>query len=481
MRNYLLLFVLFFSLACSLSAKVTLPALVGDNMVLQQQSNVKVWGWSGPNTTIEVTASWGVKGATKSDKDGNWLISISTPIASFIPYSMTVSDGEQITINNILIGEVWLCSGQSNMEMTFTGVWGSPVIGANQTIAESVQYPNLRLFTVQEINASKPLKDCKGAWKIPSPAAAKAFSAIGYLYGLQLHKTLNVPVGIINASWGGTIIEAWMDAESQKMFTDVDLNLINDEKFPVYQKPISCYNGMIAPLINYSLRGFLWYQGESNVPRYSTYADKMVALIKFWRTLWADSNMPFFYTEIAPYNYAANRLDLTEAQINAALLREQQARVMDMISNVGMVCTNDLVSPFEREEIHPSNKPEVARRLSYWALRDTYGFGEALSAIGPRYKSVKIENGKAILVFSGVDGSGLTIKGDVLGFEIAGSDHVFYPAKASKVFPNVTQLSVFSEKVIEPVAVRYCFKNFLIGNVSNVYGQPLVPFRTDNW
>jgi len=238
---------------------------------------------------------------------------------------------------------------------------------------------------------------------------------------------------------------------------------------------------MIAPLINYSLRGFLWYQGESNVPRYSTYADKMVALIKFWRTLWADSNMPFFYTEIAPYNYAANRLDLTEAQINAALLREQQARVMDMISNVGMVCTNDLVSPFEREEIHPSNKPEVARRLSYWALRDTYGFGEALSAIGPRYKSVKIENGKAILVFSGVDGSGLTIKGDVLGFEIAGSDHVFYPAKASKVFPNVTQLSVFSEKVTEPVAVRYCFKNFLIGNVSNVYGQPLVPFRTDNW
>jgi sialate O-acetylesterase len=481
MRNYLLLFVLFFCLTGALSAKITLPALVGDNMVLQQQSKVKVWGWSAPNASIEVTASWGAKSSTKSDKDGNWVLSITTPAASFTPYSITVSDGDKITINNILIGEVWLCSGQSNMEMTFTGVWSSPVIGANQTIAESVLYPNLRLFTVEEINAAKPLKDCKGTWKISSPAATRAFSAIGYLYGLQLHKILNVPVGIINASWGGTIIEAWMDAESQKAFTDVDLNLINDEKFPVYQKPISCYNGMIAPLINYSIRGFIWYQGESNVPRYSTYADKMVALIKFWRTLWANDNMPFFYTEIAPYNYAANRLDLTEAQINAALLREQQARVMDMINNVGMVCTNDLVSPYEREEIHPSNKPEVARRFSYWALRNAYGFGEALSVIGPRYKSVKIENGKAILAFSGVDGSGLTIKGDVFGFEIAGSDHMFYPAKASKGFPNVTQLSVSSDKVTEPVAVRYCFKNFLVGNVSNVYGQPLVPFRTDNW
>lgn len=481
MKNFLLLFVLIFAITATASAKVTLPSLVGDNMVLQQQSNIKVWGWSEPNASIKVTASWGAKGSTKCDNEGNWYVTITTPEATFTPYTITISDGEPITIKNILVGEVWLCSGQSNMEMTFTGIWGSPVIGANQVIEESSLYPNLRLFTVEKSSTTKPQKDCKGTWQISSPAATRNFSAIGYLYGLQLQRILNVPVGIINASWGGTIIEAWMDAESQKSFTDVDLSLIDNEKVPVYWKPISCFNGMIAPLVNYSLRGFIWYQGESNVPRFSTYADKMVALIKFWRTLWADDNMPFFYAEIAPYNYAANRLDLTEAQINAALLREKQAHVMQMLNNVGMVCTNDLVYPYERDEIHPSNKLEVAKRFSYWALHNTYGFGDALSVIGPQYKSMKVEKGRAILTFSGVDGEGITIKGDVLGFEIAGSDQVFYPAKAIKEFPNVTELTVFSDKVTEPVAVRYCFKNFLIGNVSNVYGQPLIPFRTDKW
>ena len=481
MKKNLLLFVLLSVFSGILSAKVTLPALVSDNMVLQQKTNIKVWGWGAPNTAIKVNASWGENGSTKADKDGNWSVTIITPAATSTSQTITVSDGEPITINNVLIGEVWLCSGQSNMEMTFTGVWGSPVIGANQTIAESSLYPNLRLFNVGKNSATKPQKDCKGTWQISSPAATKNFSAIGYLYGLQLHKILNVPVGVINTSWGGTIIEAWMDAESQKSFTDVDLNLVNNEKFPVYEKPISCYNGMIAPLVNYSMRGFLWYQGEGNVPRFSTYADKMVALIKFWRTLWANENMPFFYAEIAPYNYMANRLDLTEAQINAAILREQQASVMGKVNNVGMVCTNDLVSPYDREQIHPSNKFDVAKRFSYWALRNTYGFGDALSVIGPQYKSMKIDKGRAILSFAGVEGEGISVNGEVLGFEIAGNDHVFYPAKAIKVFPNITQLSVFSDKVTEPVAVRYCFKNFLLGNISNVYGQPLVPFRTDSW
>lgn len=481
MRNCILLLVLFSCFTSSLSAKVTLPALVGDNMVLQQQSDVKIWGWSKPNASIDVKASWGAKGTTISDNQGNWVLTIATPASSFTQYTITVSDGEPVTINNVLVGEVWLCSGQSNMEMTFAGVWGSPVIGANQTIAESGLYPNLRLFSVEKNSATQPQKDCKGSWRISSPAATKEFIAIGYFFGLQLHKILNVPVGIINATWGGTIIEAWIDAESQKSFTDVDLNLLNDEKFPVYQKPVSCFNGMIAPLVNYSLRGFLWYQGESNVPRFSTYADKMLALIKSWRTLWADDKKSFFYAEIAPYNYAANRLDLTEAQINAALLREQQARVMALINNVGMVCTNDLVFPYERDEVHPSNKFDVAKRFIYWALRNTYGFGEALSVIGPQYKSMKVENGSAILSFDGVDGEGIMIKGDINGFEIAGSDQIFYPAMASKAFPNVDQLSVFSDKVTEPVAVRYCFKNFAIGNVSNVYGQPMIPFRTDSW
>ena len=481
MKKIIYLFVFIFGFTGTLLAKVTLPALVGDNMVLQQQSDVKIWGWSEPGASVKITTSWGSKGSVKSDNDGNWYFTVTTPAASYTSHTITVSDGEPVVLKNILIGEVWLCSGQSNMEMTFTGYWGSPVIGANQAIEESVLYPNLRLFTVEKNSATVPQKDCKGSWQISSPVVTRNFSAVGYYYGLQLQRILNVPVGIINSSWGGTIIEAWIDAESQKDYTDVDLSLLNDEKFPVYGKPISCFNGMIAPLVNYSIRGFIWYQGESNVPRYSTYADKMVTLIKFWRTLWANDNMPFFYAEIAPYNYAANRLDLTEAQINAALLREKQALVMDMINNVGMVCTNDLVFPYEREEIHPSNKPEVARRFTYWALHNTYGFDDALSVIGPRYRSLKVENGRAVLSFSGVDGEGITVKGDISGFEIAGADHIFYPASVLKVFPKVSELVVFSDKVAEPVAVRYCFKNFSIGNVCNVYGQPMVPFRTDDW
>ena len=481
MKKIMYLFVFIFGFTGTLLAKVTLPALVGDNMVLQQQSDVKIWGWSEPGASVKITTSWGSKGSVKSDNDGNWYFTVTTPAASYTSHTITVSDGEPVVLKNILIGEVWLCSGQSNMEMTFTGYWGSPVIGANQAIEESVLYPNLRLFTVEKNSATVPQKDCIGSWQISSPVVTRNFSAVGYYYGLQLQRILNVPVGIINSSWGGTIIEAWIDAESQKDYTDVDLSLLNDEKFPVYGKPISCFNGMIAPLVNYSIRGFIWYQGESNVPRYSTYADKMVTLIKFWRTLWANDNMPFFYAEIAPYNYAANRLDLTEAQINAALLREKQALVMDMINNVGMVCTNDLVFPYEREEIHPSNKPEVAKRFTYWALHNTYGFDDALSVIGPRYKSLKVENGRAVLSFSGVDGEGITVKGDISGFEIAGADHIFYPASVLKVFPKVSELVVFSDKVAEPVAVRYCFKNFSIGNVCNVYGQPMVPFRTDDW
>ena len=481
MKKIMYLFVFIFGFTGTLLAKVTLPALVGDNMVLQQQSDVKIWGWSEPGASVKITTSWGSKGSVKSDNDGNWYFTVTTPAASYTSHTITVSDGEPVVLKNILIGEVWLCSGQSNMEMTFTGYWGSPVIGANQAIEESVLYPNLRLFTVEKNSATVPQKDCKGSWQISSPIVTRNFSAVGYYYGLQLQRILNVPVGIINSSWGGTIIEAWIDAESQKDYSDVDLSLLNNEKFPVYGKPISCFNGMIAPLVNYSIRGFIWYQGESNVPRYSTYADKMVTLIKFWRTLWANDNMPFFYAEIAPYNYAANRLDLTEAQINAALLREKQALVMDMINNVGMVCTNDLVFPYEREEIHPSNKPEVARRFTYWALHNTYGFDDALSVIGPRYKSLKVENGRAVLSFSGVDGEGITVKGDISGFEIAGADHIFYPASVLKVFPKVSELVVFSDKVAEPVAVRYCFKNFSIGNVCNVYGQPMVPFRTDDW
>ena len=475
-RNFLLI-VLLFVFAGILSAKVTLPALVGDNMVLQQQSKVKIWGLSKPDVAIKVTASWGAQQSGKADKDGNWVLNMNTPKASFTPQTITVSDGEPLTVKNVLIGEVWLCSGQSNMEMTMAGMMmTSGVMGANDAIAEANMHPNIRLFNVKQISSTKPEKDCVGNWNIPSPAVVKSFSAVGYFYALELQKMLNVPVGVICASWGGTIIEGWMDAESQKQFTDMDLNLVNDEKLPVYNKPISLYNGMIAPIVNFSVRGFLWYQGESNVPRYATYSDKMVALIKFWRSKWGE-NLPFFYVEIAPYNYASNRLDISKEQTKAAMLREQQKKVMGMIDNVGMVCTNDLVFPYEENEIHPCNKPDVAKRFAYWALSKAYGAGDAVSVLGPQYKSAKFDGAKATLSFEGA----FSIKGEITGFEIAGADSIFFPATAAKENPFSRNLVVTSEKVEKPLSVRYCFKNFKLGNVTNAFGQPMVPFRTDNW
>ena len=239
---------------------------------------------------------------------------------------------------------------------------------------------------------------------------------------------------------------------------------------------------MIVPLVNYSVRGFLWYQGESNVPRYSTYSDKMVAMVNLWRSRWGDDNLPFYYAEIAPFNYASNRLDLTESQMKAALLREQQKLVMGKLKNVGMVCTNDLVYPYERNEVHPSNKEEIANRFSYWALNKVYGFGDAVPAIGPQFKSMSIEGKKAFLKFADAEGDCfVSSKGDIEGFEIAGADSVFYPARVTKERFFTRELTVFSDKVDQPVAVRYCFRNFLLGNVTNAYGLPLIPFRTDDW
>jgi len=489
-QTYLILFFLVAGIG-NISARIKLPAIVGDNMVLQQQSNVKIWGWSTPNATVKVDASWGQKKTAKADPQGKWEVIITTPVASFASNSITVSDEEAITIGNILIGEVWLVSGQSNMEMSFTGL-GSGIPDANQTIAEGGMYPHIRLFTVQKKSSIEPLEDCTGTWQVSSPYSVKSFSAIGYYYAVQLRKILNVPVGIINSSWGGTAIEAWMDAESQKTFSDVDLKLLLDEKYPVSNKPISLYNGMIAPIINYAIRGTLWYQGESNVPRYATYGDKMVAMINLWRTRWNNDKMPFYYVEIAPYNYLENRLDLTEAQINAALLREQQKNVMNRLTNVGMVSQNNLVSPSDRNEIHPTNKLDVAKRLSYWALRETYGFGDVISVIGPQYKSMSIDGNKVTLSFADKDGKDTRASviggGDAYGFEIAGSDRVFYPATITVSAappqsgpPFRRGITINSERVAQPVAVRYCFKNFLLGNVVGAYGYPLVPFRTDDW
>ena len=314
-----------------------------------------------------------------------------------------------------------------------------------------------------------------GAWCEASPGSVKTFSAIGYLFGRNLRRALNVPVGIINSSCGGTWIEAWFPASLQREFADFDPASVATREGQSGMNTVEIlYNGMIYPLHNFAIKGFCWYQGCSNVGRSTCYADKMVAMIDHWRELWGGERKPFYYVEIAPHEDG-------EQNVNEALVREQQARVMDMTDNVGMVCTNDLVYDYETWNVHPSQKEPIARRLAYWALSRDYGYGDAVKTIGPRFRSMEVLEGGVVRVhFDGSD-CGFLVKGEIEGFELAGSDGVFRPAKAVRRRPDPTVLYVSNYDVGSPVYLRYNFKNCSVGRLWDAFGQPVVPFRTDNF
>ena len=456
-------------------AKVRLPAVIGDNMVLQQQSEVKLWGWASPWATVRVKCSWGNTAVAKADAGGCWLVKIKTPGASFDRRNITISDGQTLVLENILIGEVWLCSGQSNMEMMVQGGRDCPIENSQRIIVESAQYPEIRLFSVKIDGSLHPKDDVTGTWEQAAPETVKRFSAVGYLFGRNLHKALNVPIGIINASCGGTWIEAWFPAELQKEFEDYD-----PETVPVREGQSGMntmeilYNGMIYPLRNYAIKGFCWYQGCTNEGRSTCYARKQAALIRHWREIWGGESKPFYYVEIAPHENG-------EEHVYGALVREQQAMVMDLVENTGMVCTNDLVYDYERWNVHPSRKEPVAERLSWWALSRDYGYGDAVKVIGPRFKSMELLDGGVLKVsFTGSE-YGFIVDGPIEGFEVAGADGVFKKAHAERRRPDPTVLYVSAYDVGKPLYLRYNFKNCSPGHLWDAFGQPVVPFRTDTF
>lgn len=299
-------------------AKIKLPAIVGDNMVLQQSCEVKLWGWAAPEAEVSVAPSWCGAVRTQADKKGRWCVTVATPAASFEPRSIALGDGdgEPVVLKNILIGEVWLCSGQSNMEIPVQGGRDCPIEHAQEIIAESAQYPDVRLFSVKIDGGLRPREDVTGAWCEASPGSVKTFSAIGYLFGRNLRRALNVPVGIINSSCGGTWIEAWFPASLQRGFADFDPASVATREGKSGMNTVEIlYNGMIYPLHNFAIKGFCWYQGCSNVGRSTHYAEKMVAMIDHWRALWGGERKPFYYVEIAPHEDG-------EENVNEALVRE---------------------------------------------------------------------------------------------------------------------------------------------------------------
>lgn len=443
-------------------AKITLPAFFSDGMVLQQQSSVAIWGNSDKKKQkVTVKTSWDNRKYTvAADESGQWKVKVETPVYGG-PYSIEVSDGETVSINDVLIGEVWLCSGQSNMDMRVGGRYSDPVIGSLDAIVTS-ENPEIHMFTVGSKMTSEPLTDCEGIWQKASSETVPDFSAAGYFFARKLNEVLRVPVGIIHASYGGSRVEAWMSKEAIEPYKDLE---------DVHNASI-LYNGMLSPVVGYGIRGCLWYQGEANVDAPDLYTQLFPSLVNDWRKKWGMGEFPFYYAQIAPFNYNKGE----GKGKNSAYLREAQTACLKLIPSSGMIILTDIG---DARTIHPMEKEAVGNRFAYMALGRTYG-KKGFPTTGPLYKSMQTEGNKITLSFDEM-GKGLTTyRQQLTGFEVAGEDKVFHPANAR--FGKDAQTVIVSSPVVEqPVAVRYAFKDYIKGTLYNMSGLPASSFRTDNW
>jgi hypothetical protein len=488
----------------SVTAQIKLPALVGDNMVLQRNASVNLWGWAAPNEKISIQLEWQNNSIeTTADKDGNWTAIAKTPDGSPKAYSIILEASNKITLHNILIGEVWLCSGQSNMNFTVGREeknWKTGVLNYEEEI-KNANYPTVRLFTVANDASPKPLFDVKGNWQVCSPNSIGKFSAVGYFFGRELLQKLNIPIGLISSSWGGTKAEAWTSQQvlednpdfvpilernvvkEKNYYTDLETYYSNTRKQKldtnkeselsktVFKKPsresankepFVLYNAMLNPLVNYTIKGVIWYQGESNAERAYQYRSLFPAMVKNWRSDWKQGDFPFYYVQIAPHNS------------QNAEIREAQLLALKTIPNSGMVVTTDIG---DAKNIHPIDKQTVGKRLGLIARAQTYNEPNLVYS-GPIYNHMKI-NKKRIQIYFDYANSGLSKKGELVKeFEIAGEDRVFYPAEA-EIKANTVVVS--SSKVKKPIAVRFAWKAVPEPNLFNTENLPASPFRTDDW
>lgn len=499
-------------LACILSsialAEVKLSAMFTDNMVMQQNAKAAVWGWADAGEEVTVKASWQKKGKTvKADADGNWMVKVKTPKAGG-PYELKVVEKNTITLKNILIGEVWLASGQSNMEMRLgdQGSWNNGVLDWEKELAQA-DNPNLRLYSVRKITANSPVKDCQGQWQLSSGKSVKDFSAVAYFFAQKLQKELNVPVGIINCCWAGTGVQAWMSEgmlqsdpdfkqilkryktnyeDYQKLMVDRS-KVIGDwkkacekakddgkeePKEPRWLPPYAtgCYNGMLLPVSKYTLKGFIWYQGEGNIWGAYLYRKLLSTMIEGWRDMWGTCDMPFYIVQLA--NFQANS-SKEPFQSSWAELRDSQLHVTKTVKNTGVAVTIDVGNP---ANVHPRNKKPVGQRLALWALKKDYK--KNIPHSGPIYKSMKVKDDSIILKFDNIE-KGLLCKGDSLtSFAIASEDEKFVEANAKIVGKTVV---ISSDKIKNPIAVRYGWQDSPACNLYNSADLPAGPFRTDSF
>ncbi len=445
-----------------IQTELLLPSVFSDNMVLQQKSEVEIWGWAELGEEVRITGSWNNADAviTTANNYGRWKATIKTGEAGG-PYTLDFIGNRRITLENVMLGEVWICSGQSNMEWCVN----HGVINGEEEAANA-GYPGIRIFHIPKIADEYPQRDCRSRWAECSPSTMRTSSAVGYFFGREIHQKLDVPVGLIVSAWGGSPAEIWLRKELVE--TDPDLHKAAGrfcESQDLPNQPGSAHNGMIAPLVPYGVAGAIWYQGESNVQASQTYGKLFRKLIESWREDFGEE-LPFYYVQIAPFKY-----ELPEDK--AYLLREQQAEAMT-IPNTGMVVISDLVD--DVTDIHPPNKLDVGKRLANWALAETYGL-PVKAYKSPVYKSMKIEKNKIRIFFHNADQGLFCPDKKITHFRIAGDERKFVEAEA-KIDGNTIVVS--NKKIRQPVAVRFAFDNASIPNLYSKEGLPVSLFRTDN-
>lgn len=461
----------------TVTAKVRLPHIISDGMVLQQQTEVRLWGWNDPGKKIKVSVSWSQNPyIVQTGTDGKWMVRVKTPKGGDIPYRITFDDGEKTVVNQVLIGEVYVCGGQSNMEMTLKGYGDCPIEGYNEAVLASIHQQNIHYVKMPHRMSMHPLEDTPCEWKSISPETVTDCSAIGYFFASLLQRTLNVPVGLVEAYRGGSRVEGWLDRENLSKYTKepLDSAKIVAAEFDPARRCMVWHNGVFAPILNYTVNGILFYQGCSNVgDPGNQYSERLELLVKQWRKQFGLGDIPFYNVQLAPY-WCGNDMGT-----NFMHLREQQYIASKKIPNSVLICLDDLVYPYERRQLHPCQKRQIGERIAYHALNKQYGMKNILCE-SPTFKEMRISNDTCYLRLDNTYGA-MNLMEDVCGFELAGEDKVFHPAKAEKIEWKDLGFVITCPEVKKPVALRYAFRNFYPGNLKNAAGLPLYPFRTDDW
>ncbi len=448
---------LFLAVFIPSNGNVSIPEIFSDNMVLQQNSEVTFWGWAKSGETVQIKADWmDAEKTVKTGSQGTWQIVVPTPAAGG-PFTVSIKGYNEIVLKNVLIGEVWLCSGQSNMEWSA----GSGIINGEEEI-KNANYPEIRLFQVLNSSSHYPQEHLTGEWTETTPETMRSFSAIGYFFARRLHEALGIPVGVINSSWGGTPAETWIPEEVIQ--NDDFLSEAAKKQKPVPWGPVEpgrLYNAMISPLVPFQIAGTIWYQGEGNTINSSAYEELLTALIESWRNKWG-YRFPFYFAQIAPYKYGDS--------FDGVIVRDEQRRVLD-VPETGMVILSDIGDTLD---IHPKNKVDVGLRFANMALNRHYKTENIVDS-GPLFKDMKVEQGKAVISFE--YSKGLHVEGkNLTGFEVAGADNVYYPADAKIKDGKVI---VQADNVDKPVNVRFAWRNTATPNLLNGAGLPASSFTTE--